>query len=113
MMLDRVALIAHLRPRIAIVEEVRAIVSAFVEPTRAETGCMAYYLHETSDDSFEFVFYEIWCSEIDYQAHLRSPYIRAFLAREGDLLEKPVVVERCRSRVPNDFRVKCATAIWR
>jgi quinol monooxygenase YgiN len=36
---------------------------------------MAYYLHETSDDPFEFVFYEIWRSEIDYQAHLRRALI--------------------------------------
>jgi quinol monooxygenase YgiN len=100
MMSARVALIARLRPRLAKVEEVRAIVSAFVAPTREEGGCMAYHLHETSNDAFEFVFYEIWRSEADYQAHLKTPYIRAFLVREGDLLEKPVVVERLRITSP-------------
>ncbi|MER7576646.1 putative quinol monooxygenase [Streptomyces sp. NPDC126514] len=80
---DGVALYGFLRPKPEHADEVRRILSSFVEPTRQEPGNLQYHLHEQEDG--RFFLYEVWRSQEDLDRHNPTPPLRAFLeeAPEG------------------------------
>lgn len=59
--------------------------SALLDPTREEGGCLQYDLHRSSDDSSVFVFYETWKSRQDLELHLAKPYLQALLGQVDEL----------------------------
>lgn len=91
-MTNRVILIARISSRPEKVDELRGTLIGMVRATRPEAGCVAYNLHEGAVG--EFTFYEIWASEEHFQTHLRTPHVVGFLSREGELLNKPVELQR-------------------
>ena len=65
-----------------------------VAPTRLEVGCATYNLHEQqAGGECEFSFYEIWLSEADHAAHVKTAHVRALLARQHELVEGEIVIE--------------------
>ncbi|RWI36097.1 putative quinol monooxygenase [Mesorhizobium sp.] len=74
-------------------EELRQILSGFVEPTRAEEGCINYDFHVDADDPCTFVFYENWRSKADLQRHLVMPHLKPLFDRLEELLAKPIEIK--------------------
>ena len=68
------------------VEETREALSALVEPTRAERGCLSYELFQSDDDPTEFVTIEEWADQTALDSHLASDHIAAALAAAPDIL---------------------------
>ncbi|QKG24008.1 putative quinol monooxygenase [Actinomadura verrucosospora] len=81
-----IALYGFLRPRPERADEVRDLLSALVEPTRAEAGNLEYHLHEQPDG--RFFLYEVWRSQQDLDEHNEYPPLRAFLDNILDYLEE-------------------------
>ncbi|CQR64032.1 putative quinol monooxygenase [Streptomyces leeuwenhoekii] len=79
------SLYAFLRPRPERADEVRRILTSFVEPTRQEEGNLQYHLHEHEDG--RFFLYEVWRSQEDLDRHNALPHLRAFLDHLPDYLE--------------------------
>jgi quinol monooxygenase YgiN len=71
---------------------VKADCLSLVEPTRSEAGCISYDLHQNSDDSASFMFYEQWVSKEALDEHLRTPYLQGFIAKADTLLAGPLDV---------------------
>lgn len=66
--------------------------SALLDPTRQEAGCIQYDLHRSTDDPGIFVFYETWNSRQDLEAHLEMPYLQGLLGKVEDLfVEAPQI----------------------
>ncbi len=55
-------------------DELRAVLEAFVAPTRQEEGCVDYHLHVSDTDPNLFMFYENWRSRADLDHHLTLPH---------------------------------------
>ena len=89
-----IRVVAHLISKPETVAETRSALEGFVEPTRAEAGCITYELMVNNADATEFTFVEEWESDATLDAHLRSPHIAAFQAREADLLASPPDIRR-------------------
>ena len=53
-------------------------------PTRAEDGCIAYDLHQDTEDPHLFIFHETWESEEHLDRHLASEHIAANRERISD-----------------------------
>jgi quinol monooxygenase YgiN len=70
-------------------DELRRILLAQVEPTRAEPGCISYDLHVDETDGCVFMFYENWRSKLDLDAHLKTPHLKPLQSRLNDLLARP------------------------
>jgi len=49
-----------------------------VAPSRKESGCIEYILHQDSDSPERFVFYEIWESAAHLEDHKNSDHYRKF-----------------------------------
>ncbi|MFF5125944.1 putative quinol monooxygenase [Streptomyces syringium] len=81
-----IALYGFLRPRPECADEVRRILSSFVEPTRQEPGNLQYHLHEHEDG--RFFLYEVWRSQEDLDRHNATPPLRAFLENLLTFLEE-------------------------
>jgi quinol monooxygenase YgiN len=60
--------------------------SALVEPTRAETACLDYDLHQSLDDTDVWFVYENWSSAEGLSLHMQSEHVRAFLRAAPDLI---------------------------
>lgn len=76
-------------------EKLRNALTALLAPTRAEQGCIVYELHDLTGEDGEpsadtFMFYEVWRSKADLDAHLEMPYMKAFFAAAPQLLGEPV-----------------------
>lgn len=64
---------------------------AILEPTRAETGCLSYELHQDLEHSASFYMLERWTDDAALQAHSNSAHIQAFRAQAGELIEQFVL----------------------
>lgn len=87
---NRVAVVARVRARVGMAEQMRAELVALVAPSRRDRGCLSYDLHQSRDDSSLFMFYENWESLADLEAHLKMPRLGAFDERTRELLAEPV-----------------------
>lgn len=77
-------------------EELERVLTALVEPTRREPGCIRYDLVRALDGSGEFVFIEDWETVESLDAHGQSPHVREAGARAPELLGAPPKVTRYR-----------------
>lgn len=68
----------------------RAILEAMVGPTRAETGCVNYDLHQFRDDPTRFVLYEGWQSKDALDEHMKTPHFAMMLADLDDAVAEHV-----------------------
>ncbi|HLJ70192.1 MAG TPA: putative quinol monooxygenase [Roseiarcus sp.] len=71
-------------------DELRAILSAQVGPTRAEPGCISYDFHVDAENPNRFMFYENWRSRDDLDAHLQAPHLKPLFGRLDELVAEPV-----------------------
>lgn len=79
--------IATLKARAGREEELFQQLRALVEPTHAEQGCVTYEMHRSHEDPGLFMFTESWASRPEWDAHMRSPHLTAFGARQDELTE--------------------------
>ena len=82
---DAVFLTARFNARPGKEDELRAKLESLVEPTRAEEGCVFYYLHQVKGRKGRFLFYECFRDQEAFDAHSNAPYLKAFFA-ESDRL---------------------------
>jgi quinol monooxygenase YgiN len=57
-----------------------------IEESRKEVGCLVYSLHESEQDPQQFVFYELFKSDTDLQAHRKSKHVVDFLKTINPIL---------------------------
>jgi quinol monooxygenase YgiN len=72
--------------------DLRALLLALLTPTRGETGCLNYDLHNAPDNPAKFLFHENWASQAHLDAHLKTPHISAALRRLDELcIDAPIL----------------------
>jgi quinol monooxygenase YgiN len=69
-------------------DAVKEALLSLVEPTRQETGCLCYNLHQSKADPTQFMFYEQWASKEDLTAHGKTPHMKALGAKLKDKTDK-------------------------
>ncbi|MFC9662304.1 putative quinol monooxygenase [Nocardia sp. NPDC127606] len=82
------ALVGFAHPKPERRDDLRELLLSFVEPTRAEEGCLEYHFHVDSDDPSVFVFYEVWRSKADLDRHLALPHMQDFWNSRLDFLTR-------------------------
>ncbi|MFD6452561.1 MULTISPECIES: putative quinol monooxygenase [unclassified Nocardia] len=82
------ALVGFAHPKPERRDDLRELLLSFVEPTRAEEGCLEYHFHVDSDDPSVFVFYEVWRSKADLDRHLALPHMQDFWNSRLDYLTR-------------------------
>ncbi|WP_285417936.1 putative quinol monooxygenase [Pseudomonas sp. efr-133-TYG-5] len=87
-MSERHGFILHAKTRPETAEAFEALFRAYVEPSRAEPGCIEYHMLRDKADPTLFIFYEIWQSQAHLDVHSNLPHMREFFARRMDYLER-------------------------
>lgn len=62
-------------------EEFLETVSALVEPTRAEPGCISYEFYIDRSDENRVFFFEEWEDQAALEFHHNQPYTKAYLEK--------------------------------
>ena len=87
-----VTVVARVRANEGKEEMVRQELAALMAPTRSESGCVMYNLHQGADNKALFMVHESWASKHDLDVHLKKPYLKAFLKKANELLVEPVEI---------------------
>jgi quinol monooxygenase YgiN len=65
-----------------------------VAQVRNEPNNVVYFLHEDRESPGHFVFYEIFASKADFEAHNATPHVQAWFAKLPELADGGVHVVR-------------------
>lgn len=77
-------IIARIEAKEDSVALVKSELLKLIKPTRSESGCLQYDLHQDNDDPKVFMFYENWESRELWQDHMNTDHIKAYMvATEG------------------------------
>lgn len=87
-----VTILATVRPKPGMEDEVEKNFHALLEPTHAEQGCELYALHRVAESPGELIFVERWSSADDLAAHAASDHIAACGAACEGMLQGPVEI---------------------
>lgn len=79
------AVVAEVRAKPGMEDELRAITLPLVAKVRNEPNNLLYFLHEDRESPGHFVFYEIFASRADFEAHNATPHVQAWFARLPEL----------------------------
>ena len=83
--MSQLSLVAHFEAIDGQIEETKAFLQGLIAPTRAEEGCVEYWLHQHNDDPARFTFYENFASRDAWDRHMETEHLAAFKAVEGKL----------------------------
>jgi quinol monooxygenase YgiN len=88
------AVVAEVRAKAGKEAELRAITLTLVARVRAEPNNLVYFLQEDRELPGHFVFYEIFATQTDFEAHNATPHVQAWFKRLPELAEGGVKVMR-------------------
>ena len=88
------AVVAEVRAKPGKENELREVTLPLVAAVRREPNNLLYFLHEDRESPGHFVFYEIFASRADFDAHNATPHVQAWFARLGELALGGVKVVR-------------------
>jgi quinol monooxygenase YgiN len=92
-----VAYVAHLVARPEAAHELERALEALVRTTSQEAGARVYVIHRLVDAPTRFIVYEAYADQAAGDAHMASAPVQAALARFGDLLAEPPVLQHVRA----------------
>lgn len=88
------SIVAQVRAKPGKEDELRAATLPLVKLVRGDPKNLVYFLQEDRAKPGHFIFYEIFESEADFEAHNAMPYVQAWFARLPELAEGGVEVMR-------------------
>lgn len=88
------AVVADIRAKPGKEDELRKATQPLVVQVRNEPNNRLYFLHEDREAPGHFVFYEIFATRADFEAHNATPHVTAWFARLPELADGNVKVMR-------------------
>jgi quinol monooxygenase YgiN len=88
----KITVVANIKAKLGKEKEVRSILMGLLAPTRSESGCINYDLHQSMEDPCSFVFYENWTSQSALDEHLQSSHIAKAMSEATPILAEPVEI---------------------
>jgi quinol monooxygenase YgiN len=88
------AVVAEVRAKRGKEAELRAITLTLVSRVRAEPNNLLYFLQEDRESPGHFVFYEIFATQADFEAHNATPHVQSWFKKLPELADGGVKVMR-------------------
>ena len=79
------SVVAEVRAKPGKEGELRAATLPLIELVRSDPKNLVYFLQEDRFSSGHFIFYEVFASEADFEAHNAQPYVKEWFAKLPDL----------------------------
>ncbi|WP_347903907.1 putative quinol monooxygenase [Pseudomonas purpurea] len=93
--------ILHAKTRPEQSDAFEALFRAYVEPSRAEPGCIEYHMLRDQQDPTLFIFYEIWQSRAHLDVHSNLPHMQQFFDNRMEYLERDFDIRRINMLSPS------------
>lgn len=87
-MTQQIGFILHAKTRPEKAEAFAALFGAYVEPSRAEPGCIEYHMLRDQQDPSLFIFYEVWATKAALDLHSNLAHMKQFHDQRMDYLER-------------------------
>lgn len=84
---------AKISPKSEHFEEAKRAILNILEPTREESGCFHFQLHENMSEGVLYL-YEEWLNESALEAHYQTPYTMAVFESYQQWLAAPVEIHK-------------------
>lgn len=88
------AVVAEVQAKSGKEDALREVTLPLIAKVRAEPNNLLYFLQEDRERPGHFIFYEIFATQADFEAHNRTPHVQAWFARLPELAEGPVKAMR-------------------
>jgi quinol monooxygenase YgiN len=88
------AVVAEVRAKPGMEDKLREATLPLVAQVRSEPNNLLYFLHENREAPGHFIFYELFASQADFEAHNSTPHVQAWFARLPELADGGVKVVR-------------------
>jgi len=88
------SVVAEVRAKAGKENELRAATLPLVSEVRREPNNLQYFLHEDRESPGHFIFYEIFASQADFEAHNKTPHVQVWFAKLPELADGGVKVIR-------------------
>ncbi|MGH7999673.1 MAG: putative quinol monooxygenase [Brasilonema sp.] len=85
-------IIAHIKAKPGMEQQMQQDLLDLLLPTRAEPGCITFDLLLDTNDPTVFVLYENWESQAAVDAHFQQPYVKQVLQAYEITLAEPIKV---------------------
>ncbi len=79
------SVVAEVRAKPGKEDELRAATLPLIQLVRGDPKNLIYFLQEDRFSTGHFIFYEVFASEADFEAHNAQPYVKAWFAKLPDL----------------------------
>ena len=89
--MSEITVVAKVSARKDSVEAVKAELLKLIVPTRKESGCIEYYLHQDNEDPAVFIFYETWENAASLEQHKNSHHYKVYLRAINGMFDDKVV----------------------
>jgi quinol monooxygenase YgiN len=88
------SVVAQVRAKAGKEDALRAATLPLIDLVRADPKNLVYFLQEDRAKPGHFIFYEIFASQADFDAHNAMPYVQEWFAKLPELAEGGVEVMR-------------------
>jgi quinol monooxygenase YgiN len=90
------SIVAEVRAKPGKEAELRRVTLPLVAQVRSDPKNLVYFLQEDREAPGRFVFYEVFATREDFEAHNNMPYVKEWFARLPELADGGVAVKRMR-----------------
>jgi len=88
------SIIAEVRAKPGKEAELRAVTLPLIPLVRSEPNNLVYFLQENREAPGHFIFYEVFETRADFEAHNETPHVKAWFAKLPELADGGVKVIR-------------------
>ncbi len=88
----KLTVVARIKAKAGKEADVKERLLKLLSPTRSETGCLNYDLHQSLDNPAHFLLHENWTSQEALNKHLETVHIKNFLNQADQVLAEPVEI---------------------
>ena len=89
--MSKINVVAKLVAKKVAVDAVKTELLKLILPTRSESGCIEYRLHQDNQDPAVFFFYETWESDVSLAKHISTDHYKAYVRAVSEMIEDKVV----------------------
>jgi quinol monooxygenase YgiN len=86
---QEISVIAKMKVKNGVVEDVKEKLTELQMATRKEAGCNFYQLHQSLDNETVFILYESWQDKSHLDNHFQSPHFKKWIEDESKFLSGP------------------------
>lgn len=81
-------IVANIKAKPDKLDFVKSELEKLAPPTRKESGCVQYDLHQDNDDPTRFLYFENWDSRDLWQQHMQSQHLLDYRVKTEDAIEE-------------------------